>query len=161
MTLKLHNTLTRDVEEFVPQDPRRITMYLCGPTVYNYVHIGNARGPVVFGLLVRLLKRHYGDRHVVFARNITDVDDKINAAAFELKVPIDTITAKYAAAYAEDMKKLGVDLPDIVPYATRHIAAIVAMIVETTATNTPICSELNSAPVQVASEKKFAYHRVE
>ena len=127
MTLKLHNTLTRRIEEFVPQDPARITMYLCGPTVYNYVHIGNARGPVVFGLLVRLLKRHYGDRHVVFARNITDVDDKINTAASELKVPIDTITAKYAAAYAEDMKKLGVDLPDIVPYATKHIAAIIAM----------------------------------
>ena len=127
MTLKLHNTLTRRIEEFVPQDPRRITMYLCGPTVYNYVHIGNARGPVVFGLLVRLLKRRYGPEHVVFARNITDVDDKINAAATELKVPIDVITTRYAAAYAEDMKKLGVDLPDIIPYATQHIAPIVAM----------------------------------
>ncbi len=127
MTLKLHNTLTRRIEEFVPQDPRRVTMYLCGPTVYNYVHIGNARGPVVFGLLVRLLKRQYGDQHVLFARNITDVDDKINAAASDLKVPIDTITTKYAAAYAEDMKKLGVDLPDLVPYATKHIGQIVAM----------------------------------
>src|ERR1700761_2014308 len=127
MTLKLHHTLSRRIEEFVPQDPRRITMSLCGPTVYNYVHIGNARGPVVFGLLVRLLKRHYGDQHVLFARNITDVDDKINAAASDLKVPIDTITAKYAAAYAQDMKKLGVDLPDIVPYATQHIGEIVAM----------------------------------
>ncbi len=112
MTLKLHNTLTRRIEEFVPQDPRRITMYLCGPTVYNYVHIGNARGPVVFGLLVRLLKRHYGEQHVVFARNITDVDDKINAAAAELKVPIDVITTRFAAAYADDIGKLGVDAPD-------------------------------------------------
>ncbi len=127
MTLKLHNTLTRRIEEFVPQDPRRVTMYLCGPTVYNYVHIGNARGPVVFGLLVRLLKRRYGAEHVVFARNITDVDDKINAAAAELKVPIDVITTRYAAAYAEDMKKLGVELPDVVPYATQHIAPIIAM----------------------------------
>jgi cysteinyl-tRNA synthetase len=127
MTLKLHNTLTRDVEEFVPQDPRRITLYLCGPTVYNYVHIGNARGPVVFGLLVRLLRRHYGEQHVVFARNITDVDDKINNAAAELKVPIDAITTRFAAAYADDIKKLGVDAPDIVPYATQHIEPIVAM----------------------------------
>ncbi len=127
MTLKLHNTLTRSIEEFVPQDPRRVTMYLCGPTVYNYVHIGNARGPVVFGLLVRLLKRHYGAEHVVFARNITDVDDKINAAAAELQVPIGNVTSRYATAYAGDMKKLGVDWPDIVPYATQHIAPIVAM----------------------------------
>ncbi len=127
MTLKLHNSLTRSVEEFVPQDMRRVTMYLCGPTVYNYVHIGNARGPVVFGLLVRLLKRRFGPEHVVFARNITDVDDKINAAAAELKVPIDAITQKYAAAYAEDMRKLGVDTPDVIPYATQHIPQIIAM----------------------------------
>src|SRR5438445_5853474 len=89
MKLRLHNTLTRRVEDFSPQDPARVTMYLCGPTVYNYVHIGNARGPVVFGLLVRLLKRLYGAAHVVYARNITDVDDKINAAATELGVPIE------------------------------------------------------------------------
>src|SRR6185312_128273 len=81
MQLRLHNTLTRRVEDFIPQDPNRVTIYLCGPTVYNYVHIGNARGPVVFGLLVRLLKRAHGTRHVVYARNVTDVDDKINAAA--------------------------------------------------------------------------------
>ncbi|MEP6484259.1 MAG: cysteine--tRNA ligase [Rudaea sp.] len=127
MTLKLHNTLTRRTEEFVPQDARRVTMYLCGPTVYNYVHIGNARGPVMFGLLARLLKRHFGEKHVVFARNITDVDDKINAAAAELNVPIDVITQRYAAAYAEDIAKLGVDTPDIIPYATQHIAQIIAM----------------------------------
>ena len=79
MQLRLHNTLTRRVEDFVPQDPRRVTMYLCGPTVYNYVHIGNARGPVVFGLLVRLLKRNYGAQHVVYARNVTDVDGAVEA----------------------------------------------------------------------------------
>ena len=127
MTLRLHNTLTRRVDAFVPQDPQRVTMYLCGPTVYNYVHIGNARGPVVFGLLVRLLKREFGAAHVVFARNITDVDDKINMAAAELNVPIEKITAQYAAAYADDMRKLGVDAPDLIPYATQHIAQIVAM----------------------------------
>ena len=73
MQLRLHNTLTRRTDDFVPLDPQRVTMYLCGPTVYNFVHIGNARGPVVFGLLVRLLKRIYGAEHVVYARNVTDV----------------------------------------------------------------------------------------
>ena len=127
MQLRLHNTLTRRVEAFVPQDPHRVTMYLCGPTVYNYVHIGNARGPVVFGLLVRLLKRIYGAGHVVYARNVTDVDDKINTAAAQAGVPITSITERYAAAYDEDMGKLGVDRPDVVPYATQHIAQIIAM----------------------------------
>ena len=127
MQLRLHNTLSRRTEAFAPQDPARVTMYLCGPTVYNYVHIGNARGPVVFGLLVRLLKRIYGPAHVLFARNVTDVDDKINHAAAEAGVPIDTITKRFAAAYEEDMVKLGVDPPDIVPYATAHIGQIVAM----------------------------------
>ncbi len=127
MKLRLHNSLTRRVEEFVPLDPKRVTMYLCGPTVYNYVHIGNARGPVVFGLLVRLLRRIYGAQHVVFARNITDVDDKINNAAAEAGVPIGTITTRFADAYAQDMAKLGVDAPDITPYATAHIGEIIAM----------------------------------
>jgi cysteinyl-tRNA synthetase len=127
MSLRLYNTRTRQTEDFAPLDPGRVTMYLCGPTVYNYVHIGNARGPVVFGLLVRLLKRIYGAEHVVYARNITDVDDKINDAAAKSGVPIDVITRKYAAAYNEDMGRLGVDAPDIVPYATAHIAQIIAM----------------------------------
>ncbi|MEP7044984.1 MAG: cysteine--tRNA ligase, partial [Dokdonella sp.] len=78
MQLRLHNSLTRRVEDFAPGDPQRVTMYVCGPTVYNYVHIGNARPYVVFGLLARLLRRRYPN--VVYARNITDVDDKINAA---------------------------------------------------------------------------------
>ena len=80
-------------------------MYVCGPTVYNYVHIGNARPPVVFGLLARLLRRLYPN--VVYARNITDVDDKINNAAREAGVPIEAITSRYAAAYFEDMARLG------------------------------------------------------
>ena len=127
MQLRLHNSLTRRVEDFIAQDPNRVTLYLCGPTVYNYVHIGNARGPVVFGLLVRLLKRIYGAPHVVYARNVTDVDDKINAAAAAAGVPIDTITQRYTAAYDDDMNKLGVDPPDVVPHATQHIAQIIAM----------------------------------
>jgi cysteinyl-tRNA synthetase len=127
MNLRLHNTRIHQVEEFVPQDPARVTIYLCGPTVYNYVHIGNARGPVVFGLLVRLLKHVYGAQHVVYARNVTDVDDKINTAAADSGVPIEVITRRYAAAYDEDMGKLGADAPDVVPYATQHIPQIVAM----------------------------------
>jgi cysteinyl-tRNA synthetase len=96
MTLRLHNNLTRQVESFAPLDPSCPTMYLCGPTVYNYVHIGNARGPVVFGVLAALLRRRFGGLR--YARNITDIDDKINAAARELGVPIASITGKYAAA---------------------------------------------------------------
>jgi len=127
MNLRLHNTRTHRVEDFVPQDPSRVTMYLCGPTVYNYVHIGNARGPVVFGLLVRLLKHVYGAGHVVYARNVTDVDDKINTAAAAAGVPIEVITQRYSAAYDEDIQRLGADRPDVVPYATQHIPQIIAM----------------------------------
>ena len=128
MTLRLHNNLTRRVEDFEPLGPVP-TMYVCGPTVYNYVHIGNARGPVVFGVLAALLRRRYGGLR--YARNITDVDDKINAAARELGVPISAITDRYAAAYREDMAGLGVTgefAPDIEPAATDHIAHIIAMI---------------------------------
>src|SRR5690348_8086389 len=94
MPISLYNSLTRRTEPFVPLDPARVTMYLCGPTVYNYVHIGNARGPVVFDVLARLLRRHYPQ--VVYARNITDVEDKINAAALAEGVPISIITERYA-----------------------------------------------------------------
>lgn len=125
MSLRLHNSLSRRVEAFVPQDPSRVTMYVCGPTVYNYVHIGNARPPVVFGLLARLLRRQFPK--VVYARNITDVDDKINAAASAAGVPIGDITSRYAQAYAEDMAALGVDPPDVIPHATDHIGEIIAL----------------------------------
>ena len=125
--LRLHNSLTRRVEEFRPLDPERVTLYVCGPTVYHYVHIGNARPYVVFGLLARLLRRIYGAEHVVYARNITDVDDKINAAALAAGTPIVSITDRYAAAFHEDMAKLGADVPDVEPRATAHIAEIIAM----------------------------------
>ncbi len=130
MSLQLYNSLTRRVEAFEPRDPASgPTMYVCGPTVYNYVHIGNARGPVVFGVLAALLRRRYGKLR--YARNITDVDDKINAAAKEQGVPISVITDKFAAAYREDMAALGVAgdfAPDIEPAATAHIPHMIAMI---------------------------------
>ena len=129
MPLQLYDTLRRRVEPFQPIDPGCPTMYVCGPTVYNYVHIGNARGPVVFGVLAALLKRRYGA--VRYARNITDVDDKINAAAQEQGVPISVITDKFAAAYREDMAALGVDgdfAPGIEPSAVAHIPQMIAMI---------------------------------
>src|SRR4249919_3853484 len=126
MDLHLYNNLHRRLEAFAPLDPARVTMYLCGPTVYNYVHIGNARGPVVFDVLANLLRRRYPK--LVFARNITDVDDKINTAAQELGVPITTITDKFTAIYREDMAMLGIAPPDVEPHATEHIPQIIAMI---------------------------------
>ncbi|MEI2429232.1 cysteine--tRNA ligase [Lysobacter yananisis] len=126
MSLHLYNSLSRQVEAFVPLDPARPTMYVCGPTVYNYAHIGNARGPVVFDVLAGLLRRRYGA--LAYARNITDVDDKINAAAAEQQVPISAITERFAAIYRQDMSALGVRLPDIEPAATAHIGEIVTMI---------------------------------
>ncbi len=126
MSLHLYNSLTRRLEPFAPLDPACPTMYLCGPTVYNYVHIGNARGPVVFDVLARLLRRRFGGLR--FARNITDVDDKINAAAQAAGVPISEITGRYAAAYREEMAALGVSAYEVEPEATAHIPQIVAMI---------------------------------
>jgi cysteinyl-tRNA synthetase len=126
MELRLYNNLHRRMEAFEPLDPARVTMYLCGPTVYNYVHVGNARGPVVFDVLARLLRRRYPV--LAYARNITDVDDKINNAARELGVPISEITAKYTEAYSADMDRLGVVPQDLQPHATAHIPQIVAMI---------------------------------
>ena len=128
MSLSLYNTLSRKKETFVPGDPKRVTLYVCGPTVYNYAHIGNARPPVVFDVLVRLLRTQFGADHVIYARNITDVDDKINASALERGVDISVITDEYEAAYLEDMQALGVDDPDIAPHATAHIAQMIAMI---------------------------------
>ena len=126
MPIALYNSLTRRIEPFAPADLSRVTMYLCGPTVYNYVHIGNARGPVVFDVLTRLLRRHYPG--VLYARNITDVDDKINAAAQQQGVPISTITARFTQAYRDDMTALGVAPADIEPHATTHIGPIISMI---------------------------------
>ena len=125
MTLHLHDTLTARKIAFEPLTPGRVTMYLCGPTVYNYAHIGNARPAVVFDVLARLLRRSFT---LVFARNITDVDDKIIAAAKETGEPIGGITDRYSAAYTSDMAALGVSPPDIEPRATEHIAEMIDMI---------------------------------
>jgi len=126
MTLSLYNTRTRCKQVFEPLDPERVTMYACGPTVYNYAHIGNARPAVVFDLLWRVLKMHWPN--VVYARNITDVDDKINAAATEQGVDIGVITRRFAQAYRDDMAALGVAEPTVEPHATEHMAEIIAMI---------------------------------
>ena len=133
VALELYNSLTRAKETFVPADPRRITLYACGPTVYNPPHIGNARAAVVYDLLYRVLQRHYP--RVVYARNITDVDDKINAAAHNEGVPIEVITARYTAMYHADVAALGVLPPVIEPRATAHIAGMIAMIERLIATD--------------------------
>lgn len=127
MTLYLHDTLRGEKRAFEPLREGQVTMYLCGPTVYNYAHIGNARPAVVFDLLARLLRRSY---KLTFARNITDIDDKINQAAIETGKPIDEITAQYIKAYNDDMGALGVLAPDIEPRATQHVEIMVDMIAE-------------------------------
>ena len=125
MTIKLHDTRMGKKVDFEPLDDDKVTMYLCGPTVYNYAHIGNARPAVVFDLLARVLRRRYELR---FARNFTDVDDKINAASLETGKPIGEITEKFMQIYNDDMAALGVMPPDIEPRATEHIAEMIAMI---------------------------------
>ncbi len=126
MAIQIYNTLQRRKEVFEPLDPERVTLYACGPTVYNYAHIGNARPAVVFDLLYRVLCRRFDK--VIYARNITDVDDKINESAAEQQVPIDVISRRYADAYHADMAELGVNRPTVEPRATEHIGDIVAMI---------------------------------
>ena len=121
----LHDTLQGRKLEFEPLVDDSVSMYLCGPTVYNYAHIGNARPAVVFDLLARILRRRY---KLTYARNITDVDDKINKASLESGKPIDEITAEYIKAYNDDMSALGVQMPDIEPRATQHIAEMIDMI---------------------------------
>ena len=123
--LRLYDTLSGKKVPFEPLRDGEVTMYLCGPTVYNYAHIGNARPAVVFDLLARLLRRRYRLR---FARNITDVDDKINAASLETGKPIGEITERFTRIYNEDMAALGVRAPDVEPRATEHIDEMIVMI---------------------------------
>ena len=138
MTLLLHDTLAGRKRAFEPLVPGRATMYLCGPTVYNYAHIGNARPAVVFDVLARLLRRDYA---LTFARNLTDVDDKINKAALDTGRTIDEVTAQFIVAYNEDMGALGVAPPDIEPRATDHIEAMIAMIERLIATGHAYAAE--------------------
>lgn len=139
MSLHLYNSLSRRKELFTPADPARVTMYACGPTVYNPPHIGNARAAVVYDLLFRVLQRHYAN--VVYARNITDVDDKINAAAQAQGVPIDDITARYTAVYHADVAALGVLEPTLEPRATAHIDTMIRMMQDLIALNHAYAAE--------------------
>src|SRR3954468_2448404 len=126
--IRLHDTMTREKAAFVPMNPERITMYVCGPTVYGRAHIGNARPAVVFDTLARLIRHEFGQDSLVYARNVTDVDDKIIAAAEAEGVDPAVITARYERHYLEDMRALGVRDPDIAPHATEEIAPMIAMI---------------------------------
>jgi cysteinyl-tRNA synthetase len=125
-TIRLHNSLTGKKEDFIPVDPTHVRLYACGPTVYNYAHIGNARMAVVFDQWVRLLRVLYP--RVTYASNITDVDDKIMAAAAETGEDITAITQKYTQIYNDDMAALSVARPDIQPHATDHIPEMIALI---------------------------------
>ncbi len=126
MTLYVHNTLSRDKQAFEPLDPNHVRMYVCGPTVYDYAHIGNARPVVVFDTFARLLRRLYPK--LTYVRNITDVDDKINAASKESGEDIRDITERTAQAFHADMAALGALPPDVEPRATDHIAEMITMI---------------------------------
>ncbi len=128
MPLKLHDTLTREKRDFVPADDKRVTMYVCGPTVYNHAHIGNARPAVVFDVLFRLLRSLYGEDAVTYARNITDVDDKINQKAADEGVEIGVITERYTEIYHRDLEGLGCLRPTVEPRATAHMGEMVALI---------------------------------
>jgi cysteinyl-tRNA synthetase len=134
MELKLYDTLTREKRPFQPLDPARVRLYVCGPTVYDFAHIGNARPVIVFDVLYRLLRHLYGADHVTYVRNITDVDDKINARAAEeypnlpLNQAIRTVTEKTEAQFHDDVDALGCLRPTIEPRATEHIAEMTTLI---------------------------------
>src|SRR5262249_13853640 len=134
MELKLYDTLTREKRVFQPLDPARVRMYVCGPTVYDFAHIGNARPAIVFDVPFRLLRHLYGEDHVTYVRNSTDVDDKINARAAEeypelpLNEAIRVVTEKTERQYHEDIDALGCLRPTVEPRATEHIGEMKALI---------------------------------
>ena len=151
MSLRIFNTRNRTKEEFVPVDPEHIRMYVCGPTVYNLVHIGNARPAVVFDLLFRLLRSEF--EQVTYARNITDIDDKIMRAAVENSETIDSLSMRYTREYEADMAAIGCQPPTIEPRATDHIPQMIGMIEALIAEITPMkrramfCSVSNQWPI--------------
>jgi cysteinyl-tRNA synthetase len=128
MPLRLYNTLTRSKEKFAPLDPANVRLYACGPTVYDHLHIGNGRMLIVFDVLYRLLRHLYGEAHVTYVRNITDVDDKISARAAERGLSIRDLTDEMTAVFHEDARALGCLPPSAEPRATEHIGAIIALI---------------------------------
>jgi len=121
MDLKLYDTLTREKRVFTPLDPSRVRMYVCGPTVYDFAHIGNARPVIVFDVLFRLLRDIYGEAHVTYVRNVTDVDDKINARAAERGISIRDLTEETYKYFKEDVAALGCLPPSVEPRATEHV----------------------------------------
>jgi len=128
MDLKLYDTLTRTKDVFRPLDETRVRMYVCGPTVYDFAHVGNARPIIVFDVLFRLLRHLYGADRVVYVRNITDVDDKINARAAERGIPIRELTETTYRDFSADAAALGCLPPTVEPRATEHIAEMVTLI---------------------------------
>jgi len=128
MELRLYDTLTREKRPFTPIDPARVRMYVCGPTVYDFAHVGNARPVIVFDLLFRLLRHVYGDTHVTYVRNITDVDDKINARAAERGISIRELTEQTYRNFKDDVSALGCLPPTIEPRATEHVGEMKALI---------------------------------
>jgi len=126
--IRLYNTIAREKQDFEPIDPNNIRMYVCGPTVYDYAHIGNARPVVVFDMLYRLLREIYGKSKVTYARNFTDIDDKIMERAARDNVKIEDITKQFAEIYEEDMSELGALTPSIQPRATDHLPEMIKMV---------------------------------
>jgi cysteinyl-tRNA synthetase len=128
MELRLYDTLTREKRTFTPIDSARVRMYVCGPTVYDFAHIGNARPVIVFDVLFRLLRHVYGEKHVTYVRNITDVDDKINARSAELGISIRKLTEETYRNFKEDVAALGCLSPTVEPRATEHVEEMKALI---------------------------------
>ncbi|MEM7047866.1 MAG: cysteine--tRNA ligase [Pseudomonadota bacterium] len=126
--LRLYNTLSRQVEDFKPIDPARVRLYACGPTVYDRIHIGNGRMMVVFDGLYRLLRHIYGEEHVIYVRNITDIDDKIIERATEQKIDITAFTQDMIEAFGHDVRALGTLSPTVEPLATEHVAGMISII---------------------------------
>ena len=133
--IRFYNTKTRKKEAFQPIDPKDVRMYVCGPTVYDRAHIGNARPVIVFDMLYRLLRHVYGTDHVTYARNFTDVDDKIIKRAADSGRKIEEITSETITWYHEDMEALGTLRPNVEPRATDHIGDMIAMIADLIASN--------------------------
>jgi cysteinyl-tRNA synthetase len=156
--MKLYNSLTRNLEKFVPINPNSIKIYVCGPTVYDRPHIGNARSVVVYDILYRLLIEIYGFHHVLYVRNITDVDDKINARAIELGVSIQDLTSVVYRQFTEDMSYLGCLRPSHEPKATEHISEMIEIIEKLISNNFAYVSDDGNVYFDVA--KMSAYNKL-
>src|SRR5207302_585647 len=154
MPLILYNSLTRRKEAFEPLDPERVRLYVCGPTVYDFAHVGNARAVVAFDLLYRVLRHEYDADRVTYVRNITDVEDKIIAASRETGEPIDALTRRTTAIFHEDMAALGNLPPDIEPRATQYIPQMIRMIERLIASGHAYAAE-GHALFRVASYAKY------